>query len=119
MPRQVPRTGTHYHAKQAGIENKVHFQVRDVKELSSRFSEGTLCCDPPYGKRLGDLKEAQALTDILGERYRALGPRWSAYVVSAVPDFEKHFGKRADKNRKFFNANELCRLYSYFPERQQ
>ena len=109
----------HYHAKQAGIENKVHFQVRDVKELSSRFSEGTLCCDPPYGKRLGDLKEAQALTDILGERYRALGPRWSAYVISAVPDFEKHFGKRADKNRKFFNANELCRLYSYFPERQQ
>ncbi len=108
-----------YHARQAGIENKIHFQVRDVRDLSSRFSEGTLCCDPPYGKRLGDLKEAQDLTAILGERYRALGKKWSAYVISAVPDFERHFGKKADKNRKFFNANELCRLYSYFPERQQ
>ncbi len=105
-----------YHARQAGIEDKVHFQVRDVKDLSSRFSEGTLCCDPPYGKRLGDLKEAQELTKILGERYRLLGPKWSAFVISAVPDFEKKFGKKADKNRKFFNASELCRLYSYYPQ---
>ena len=106
-----------YHAKQAGIEDKVHFQARDVRDLSSRFSEGTLCCDPPYGKRLGDLKEAKLLTSILGERYQTLGPKWSAYVVSAVPDFERHFGRNADKNRKFFNADELCRLYSYFPIR--
>lgn len=103
-----------YHARQAGVEKYVHFQVRDVKELSSRFSFGTICTDPPYGKRLGDVKEAKALTAILGERFRALGPKWSAFVISAVPDFERSFGRNADKNRKFFNADELCRLYSYF-----
>lgn len=106
-----------YHARKAGIEDKVHFQVRDVKDLSSRFSEGTVCTDPPYGKRLGDIKQAKALTAVLGERYRALGDKWSAFVISAVPDFERAFGKRADKNRKFFNADELCRLYSYFAKR--
>ncbi len=108
-----------HHAKNAGIEDKVHFQVRDVRELSSRFSEGVLCCDPPYGKRLGDTKGAKELTKILGERYRALGQGWSCYVVSAVPDFERHFGKTAAKNRKFFNANELCRLYCYPVDRRK
>ena len=103
-----------YHARAAGIDDKVHFQVRDVRDLSDRFSFGTLCCDPPYGKRLGDLKQARELTAVLGERYRLLGDKWSAFVISAVPDFERFFGKRADKNRKFFNAEELCRLYSYF-----
>ncbi len=105
------------HAKNAGVENKVHFQVRDVCDLSSRFSEGVLCCDPPYGKRLLDLTEARRLTTVLGERYALLGDKWTASVISAVPDFERRFGKKADKNRKFFNANELCRLYTYLPQK--
>ena len=48
-----------------------------------------------------------------GKAYRAL-PDWNAYVLTSLPDFERYFGKRADKKKKLFNANLVCGFYSYF-----
>ena len=33
---------------------------------------------------------------------------------NSLPDFERAFGKRADKKKKLFNANLVCGFYSYF-----
>ena len=32
------------------------------------------------------------------------------------PDFEKYFGRKADKRRKLYNGMIQCQLYMYFKE---
>ena len=45
--------------------------------------------------------------------FRAL-PDWNAYVLTSLPEFERWFGKNADKKKKLSNANLVCGLYSYY-----
>ena len=49
----------------------------------------------------------------VGKAFRKL-PDWNAYILTALPDFERYFGKTADKKKKLFNANLVCGFYSYF-----
>ncbi len=110
-----------YHAKQAGVSDAVHFQVRDMNEISSRAKYGFVITNPPYGERLGEKKENSILYQQMGESFKRL-PTWSFYVINADTDFERNFGKRANKNRKLYNGGLLCYYYQYFgpkPDKQQ
>ena len=100
------------HAEKAGIRDYVHLQVRDVKELSSAKSFGCIVTNPPYGERLMNEKEVAELYKTFGNVCRDLD-RWSINVITAAKSFEKSFGKKADKNRKFFNAQLECRFFQY------
>ena len=110
-----------YHARQAGVSEAVHFQVRDVKDISSKAKYGFIITNPPYGQRLGDKRENALLYKTMAESFKRL-PTWSFYIINADPDFEKAFGKKADKNRKFYNGGLLSYYYQYFgpkPEKQE
>ncbi len=102
-----------YHAKRAGVEKYIHFSVLDARKFTSQQKYGVLLSNPPYGERLSDEKQVQALMRELGKTYRAL-PDWNAYLLTSLPEFERHFGKTADKKKKLFNANLQCGFYSYF-----
>ncbi len=102
-----------YHAKQAGVLENIRFSVADARRFTSHLAHGVLLSNPPYGERLGDEREVQALMRDLGKTFRAL-PDWNAYILTALPEFERYFGKTADKKKKLFNANLVCGFYSYF-----
>ena len=102
-----------YHAKQAGVEKNIRFSVADATNFKSHLKYGVLLSNPPYGERLSDEKEVRALMSGVGKAFRSL-PDWNAYILTALPDFERHFGKTADKKKKLFNANLVCGFYSYF-----
>ncbi len=101
------------HAALAGLADKVHIQVQDVSKLSSKYKNGCIVTNPPYGERLLDIKKANELYKILGEVYRYLD-NWSLFVITSAPQFEKIFGQKSDKNRKLYNAGLECRFYQYF-----
>lgn len=101
-----------YHAKRAGVEKFIRFECRDMADFSSAEPYGVIISNPPYGERLGEESEVYALYRSLGQTYRKL-PDWSLYVLTACPDFERYFGKRAMKRKKLFNANLLCNYYTY------
>ncbi|HRX13698.1 MAG TPA: class I SAM-dependent RNA methyltransferase [Eubacteriales bacterium] len=100
-----------YHAKLAGVEEKIHFQTADMRQFSSKQRYGIVISNPPYGERLNTRKEVEVLYKDLGSLYKKL-PDWSFYILTSYPNFERVFGKRADKNRKIYNANIECRYYS-------
>ena len=102
-------------AREAGVEELVHFQTRDVRALSHRKKYGFIVTNPPYGERLGaENKESlEALYRVLGERYAAL-ECWSMYVITSYPDAERAIGRKADKNRKLYNGMIETRFYQYF-----
>ncbi len=102
-----------YHAKRAGVEQAIRFSVADARKFTSEKKFGVLVSNPPYGERLMQEKEVQTLMREVGNTFRAL-PDWNAYMLTSLPDFERYFGKRADKKKKLSNANLACTLYSYF-----
>ncbi len=102
-----------YHAKKAGVEKYIRFAVADARSFTSSQKYGVLISNPPYGERLLDAKEVQNLMKGFGATFRAL-PDWNAYVLTSLPEFERWFGKSANKKKKLYNANLLCGLYSYF-----
>jgi putative N6-adenine-specific DNA methylase len=101
------------HAKKAGVSSAVKFAVSDMRAYRNATSYGVMICNPPYGERLSGEEEVKILYRDFGRMFRAL-PDWSAYVLTSFQDFERYFGKRADRKKKLFNANLECGLYTYF-----
>ncbi|MBQ8291257.1 MAG: class I SAM-dependent RNA methyltransferase [Clostridia bacterium] len=102
-----------YHAKRAGVEKYIRFEVKNATAFRSEQKYGVLLSNPPYGERLSDTKAVQTLMRELGRVYRNL-PDWNAYIFTGLEELERYFGKRADKKKKFSNANLPCGFYCYF-----
>ena len=100
------------HAELAGVDKYIHFQRADMRDFSSRFSHGVIISNPPYGERLSDRKEVEKLYRDYGKKV-ALLDDWCAYTLTPVDDFERLFGKKADKNRKIYNGMMKTYLYQY------
>ncbi len=101
-----------YHAKAAGVEDCIHFQCMDMREVSSRYSYGVIVTNPPYGERLLDDKQVDRLMRDFGKVCAALN-EWSLYLISSYPFLERAIGKQADKTRKLYNGKLQCRLYQF------
>jgi putative N6-adenine-specific DNA methylase len=97
-------------ARLAGVEKLIHFQRRDVADLSHPKKYGFLITNPPYGERLQEKNEMPALYKTLGERFRALDS-WSMYLITAYENAEQDIGRKADKNRKIYNG--MMKTYYY------
>ena len=83
-----------------------------MKDFSSRFSHGIIISNPPYGERLSDRKEIETLYRNFGKMTRSLDD-WCVYTLTSVTDFERLFGKKADKKRKLYNGKLECNLFSH------
>ena len=97
----------------AGVSDYIAFQKLDVSEISSKKKYGVLITNPPYGKRIGEIKKLKGLYQEMGKVFRRL-PDWSYFILTAYPDFQKVFGEKATKNRKLYNAKILTYFYEYF-----
>ena len=97
-------------AKEAGVDHLIHFQQRPVKDLRHPKKYGFVITNPPYGERLEEKENLPALYREFGDAFKTL-ENWSAYVITSYEDTEKHFGKKADKNRKIYNG--MLKTYFY------
>lgn len=99
-------------AKNAGVDKLIHFQKRDVAELSHPKKYGFVITNPPYGERLEEKEALPAIYRALGRQFSKLDS-WSAYVITSYIDTEKYFGRKADKNRKIYNGMLKTYYYSF------
>lgn len=90
-------------ARLAGVDHLIHFQTRDVANLSHPKKYGFIITNPPYGERLEEKAALPALYKTIGERYRALDS-WSMYLITSYENAETDLGRKADKNRKIYNG---------------
>ena len=102
-----------FHAKEAGVENHIHFQERAIADFRTRKKYGYIICNPPYGERLEDKSTVERLYKQMGQVLSELDS-WSFYVLTASEDFEKLFGRQANKNRKLYNGMIKCYYYQFF-----
>ncbi len=100
-------------AEKAGVSSCLHFECRDIRDYKNEHERCTVICNPPYGERLLDYERARELYRIMGERFTA--ERGKSYVIISPDDeFEKYFGRPADKRRKVYNGKLKCQIYMYF-----
>lgn len=102
-------------ALRAGVEEYMNIFAADVRKIQKPTPDrrGTVVCNPPYGERLLTPEEAEQLYRDMGRAFSALEP-WQIYVITSHPDFEKLYGRRADKVRKLYNGMIPCNLYQFF-----
>lgn len=105
-----------YHISEAFLDEDIHVQKRDVGDISSRYEYGCIITNPPYGERLSDKKEVERLYKKMGRTFEKF-PSWSKYIITSKEDFEKYYGKKADKKRKLYNGRIKTDLYQYFGPR--
>ena len=97
-------------AAAAGVDGLIHFQVRDVAQLSHHGKYGFLITNPPYGGRLENGETLAKLYRTLGERYRALDD-WSLCMITSYEQAQQAIGRKADRNRKIYNG--MIKTYFY------
>ena len=100
-------------AVKAGVEELVRFEVADAARLRCSGEYGQIVTNPPYGERLLEKQEAEELYRMFGGVYRAVPPKWRVLVITSHPEFEKFFGRKADKKRKLYNGMIKCDLYQF------
>ena len=100
-------------AKLAGVSDVIKVFRQDARTISADGRRGTIVCNPPYGERLGTLREVEQLYREIGVHFRSLSP-WQVYVITSHHGFERLYGKKADKVRKLYNGMLPCYLYQYF-----
>ena len=99
-------------AKNAGVADKIKFNLRDARQFVTRAKYGVNISNPPYGERLGDIEEVKTLARDMGKLYRTLDS-WNFYFLSPLEDFERQFGRRADRKRYLYNAGIKCSYYCF------
>ncbi len=99
-------------AKRAGVAELIEFSVADAREFSRETERGVIVTNPPYGERMLEKREAEALYAAFGRAY-AQTANWSLYLICSHPEFETAFGRRADKKRKLYNGMIRCDLFQY------
>ena len=100
-------------AQRAGVTDLVNFSVADVKKFAPESERGTLICNPPYGERLLDITECEAIYKDMGRVFEKKHG-WSYSIISPDEEFEKAFGRKADKRRKLYNGMIKCQLFMYY-----
>lgn len=100
-------------AKIAGVSSKLTFSEKNISDFVASEHLTLVMCNPPYGERLLELNEAEKLYSEMGKVFLKNNTT-SYYIISPHEEFEKHFGKRADKKRKLYNGMIKCQMFMYF-----
>jgi len=100
------------HAKRAGVGGWLDIKCQAFGELHSNREYGNIVTNPPYGERLGDQRELEALYATFPDVFRSL-PTWSQFVITSMPGYEQIVGRPADRRRKLYNAQIECTFYQH------
>ena len=95
-----------------GLDEDISFFQKDIRDLDLPDDYGVIITNPPYGERIGK-EDVDELNKKLGELARSL-KTWSYYIITANENFEKNFGKKADRNRKLYNGRLKTYYYQYY-----
>ena len=103
-------------AANLGLEDDIRFFMKDMKEVDILDDYGVLISNPPYGERIGEREDIIQIYKDLGRKMNALDT-WSVYVITADPNFESIYGKKADRKRKLYNGRIKVDYYQFYGPR--
>ncbi len=100
------------HVKQAGLSGRIGLSVKDMRDVMPgdvpvEDKPGVFIANPPYGERLDNARAAHAVARQLGALQKRF-PGWKLCAFSADMGFEKEYGRRATRRRRYYNGRIEC-----------
>ncbi len=102
-----------HNIKKAGMEKNIECFEMNALDIDHRGMKGTVVCNPPYGERLSNADGVFKLYSDMGKAFARLD-RWQIYILTNDEEFERRYGRRADKIRRLYNGMIRCNYYQYF-----
>ena len=100
------------HVRQAGLNNRIELEVMDLRDVTRSGEPGVFVCNPPYGERIDNIRAAHAVARQLGAlQQRNRG--WSLCAFTADMGFEREYGRRADRRRRYYNGPIECEYHIF------
>jgi putative N6-adenine-specific DNA methylase len=97
-------------AARAGVRDAIAFARQDLFELAPPAEHGLLIVNPPYGRRVTEVRELDALYQGLARQLATVWRRWRRAVVSAAPALDEHLAALATRSVPFRHGGLQCRL---------
>lgn len=94
------------------------FIQSDFNDLTAPYEEGLLLCNPPYGERLGDEAEAEALYRKMGSLWTNF-PEWEIGVITSNKKFQECFGHYATLLKDIKAGNLDTCFYMYLGKEEK
>ena len=102
-----------HNAQLAEVDDVVSFEVSDATRFHFGGLRGRVVTNPPYGERIMERREAEELYRAFGKAWSKFPDEWKLFLLSSHTEFERTFGKQADKKRKLYNGMLKCDLFMY------
>jgi len=103
----------HANLEEAGMRMAVDLKQCNVLEVSAPAEHGILVTNLPYGERMGELAELEALYPRLGDVLKKKFGGWSAYLFTADLRMPKFIRLSVSRRTPLFNGALECRLFEY------
>ena len=98
-------------AQRAGVSALLRFEHSAVEHVRALTDEpGLICCNPPYGERLGDQAQARSAFAELGRALREHFAGWDAAILSAHADSARELRLRSYRVHELWNGAIPVRL---------
>ena len=102
-----------HNAALAEVDDLVRFDVDDARTFHWGGLRGRVVTNPPYGERIMERREAEELYRAFGKAWSKFPEGWKLFLLSSHTEFERTFGRPADKKRKLYNGMLKCDLFMY------
>jgi len=93
--------------------NAITWSRSNFAILTPPATAGTLLINPPYGERLKDEAELDALYKSIGDTLKQRWTGWTAWLLTGNLAAAKHIGLKATRRIPLWNGPLECRLLKY------
>ncbi|MBZ8178942.1 THUMP domain-containing class I SAM-dependent RNA methyltransferase [Oscillatoria salina] len=100
-------------AEKCGLEAQISFSQKQLTEVEPIADSGIIICNPPYGKRIGDVAELGEFYKLLGDVFKQRFKGWTAYILTGNKELAKRVGLKASRRIPVYNGSLPCTFLKY------
>ncbi len=97
----------------AGLDQDIQIFTGDFIDMEFPKSMGLIVCNPPYGKRLGNVEDLEYLYKKLGFFLKQKGSGWDFWLLNGNSHLSKFIGMKCSRRVPINNGGIDCRWLHY------
>ncbi|MBE9128802.1 MULTISPECIES: THUMP domain-containing class I SAM-dependent RNA methyltransferase [unclassified Coleofasciculus] len=100
-------------AERCGVIDQVTFIQKELSQLEPPADRGVIICNPPYGERLGNVRELGEFYKLLGDVFKQRFKGWTAFILTGNKELAKRVGLKASRRIPLYNGSLPCTFLLY------
>lgn len=97
----------------AGLKKRIRIVNTPFQDLAAPEGEGTMILNPPYGERMDQDEDIEAVYKMIGDTLKKNWSGWTAWMITSNMEAAKHVRLTPRPKIKVFNGPLDCRFLRY------